>query len=748
MRTAGHSGQLSRRYFHWLLIQLVFIGGIGLWQCSEPPAEDITPPVPTLINPGSDLITVVNIYTLRARVTDNQKVAGVAFMQGSDTLGAGIREGSTSTYFYRWNTHGFANLDTVENVYVKAVDAAGNQASSETRRVVVDNRGIMPHPVEITDVSAPVSGGSLDKYKLSLTWTPTNAYYFNTYLIYRSENAHVDSLDTLIDSITVRNQSTYTDTHAMGIQKTFSYCIYVVVDSVWSPKSNIRSGTTGDWVEITLDQVTPVGKHTLRVHWNRMLDPYFRSYGVYRSLATTIDTTRDTLVFYSEDRNRNEFTDGGLHQNTRYTYQVWVTDTHGAVFKTNAVSARTLTLQPVDFVGATNVTKYTATIQWEPSSDAEFTGYRLTRSRDSLFTTQHDTLLMTNDVSHTAYSDLLLSQDRDYFYYLWVLDQDTLVTGPPLVVHTSPVTPVLLNSLEPGRYQFDMSWSQYQPVRNDFRAYVVTKTVNDTLTPVDTIRDLTTLNYTDTQNIAYGVNHTYKIAVLDTNGGIGFSNGIIAEPLRIHRANVVNIQPSGQDGLVLQWEWADQAESDFAAFQIHRYTDLFILQNGDTTWIGDELLEEVPAALQWKSSDVVTTISNAAQRSYTDNAIQQSEGDYAYQVMVVDSRGNMEGGEILGNFVAMTLPSVTLLAPANITSHSATLLWTPAQAASVYELYFNTDSTGMSRENSELVAETVNLQVNVTGLGSGVTYWFAVWAQDSRGNYSDRSNLVKVETLF
>ncbi|MCF7802077.1 MAG: fibronectin type III domain-containing protein [Candidatus Marinimicrobia bacterium] len=744
----GHSRHSIHWFLRWGLTLLLFMGGVTLWQCSEPPAEDVTPPVPVIINPASDLNTAVNVYTLRARVTDNQKVAGVAFMQGTDTLGRGIQEENTSYYYYRWNTHSFANLDTVENIYVEAVDAAGNQASSETRRVVVDNRGVAPHPVEITNVSAPVTGGSIDKYQLNITWTPTNAYYFDTYLLYRSEDEQVDSLDTLIDSITIRSQSAYADTHAMGIQKSFSYCIYVVVDSIWSAKSNIKSGTTGDWVEIELDQVTPVGKHTMQVHWNRTLDPYFKSYRVYRSRFAAIDTTRDTLVFYSEDHNRNEFTDGGLHQNTNYTYQVWVTDTHGAIFKTDPVSARTLALQPAEFVGATNVTKYSATIQWEPSSDAEFSGYRLTRSADSLFMAEHDTLLVTNDVSRTAYSDLFLNGDRDYFYYLWVLDPDTLVTGPPLVVHTRSVTPVILNSLVPGRYQFEMSWSQYLPVRSDFRAYVVTKTVNDTLTPVDTIRNLTTLTYTDTKDIAYGVNHTYKIAVLDTNGGVGFSNGIMAEPLRIHRANVVNIQPSGQDGLILQWDWADQPESDFAAFQINRYTDLFILQNGDTTWIGDELLEEVPAALLWKSSQIVTTITNVAQRSYTDNAIQQSEGDYAYQIMVKDSRGNLEGGEILGNFVAMTLPSVTLLAPANITNHSATLLWTPAQAASAYELFYNTDSTGMSRDNSELVAETVNLQANVTGLGSGVTYWFAVWARDSRGNYSERSNLVKVETLF
>ena len=218
--------------------------------------------------------------------------------------------------------------------------------------------------------------------------------------------------------------------------------------------------------------------------------------------------------------------------------------------------------------------------------------------------------------------------------------------------------------------------------------------------------------------------------------------------MRINRANVVNIQPSGQGGLVLQWEWASDPEPDFSAYQINRYSDLFIIQNGDTTRLGDNLLAQVPAALQWNQSTTVATINNIAQLSYTDNSINQNNANYGYQIMVVDSRGNMEGGEILGNFVAMTLPSVTLLAPTNLSAHSATLIWTPGQAADSYLLYSNTDSTDMNRDNSTLQLETTNLQATISGLGSGVTYWFAVWAKDSRGNYSDRSNRVKVQTLF
>jgi len=164
--------------------------------------------------------------------------------------------------------------------------------------------------------------------------------------------------------------------------------------------------------------------------------------------------------------------------------------------------------------------------------------------------------------------------------------------------------------------------------------------------------------------------------------------------------------------------------------------------------MADTLLSEVPATLEWNQSVTIATIENLAQLSYTDNSINQTEILYAYQIMVQDLRGNLEGGEVMGNFVAMTLPSVVMLSPTNITTHAATLNWAAAQAADSYLLYSNLDSTGMSRDNSVLQRETVNLQANVSGLWSGVTYWFAVWAKDSRGNYSERSNLVKVQTLF
>ena len=367
--------------------------------------------------------------------------------------------------------------------------------------------------------------------------------------------------------------------------------------------------------------------------------------------------------------------------------------------------------------------------------------------RSSAFTIR-DTLIQTTDIAATSFTDLNLAENATYYFWIWTVDLDTAVTGSPLTVNTRAITAVILQALTPGRYRFDLSWTQYLPVRNDFSAYVITKTVNDVQSGVDTIRTLTTLSYTDTNNIRYGVNHIYSVATLDTNGGVGYSNGLTAEPERIKRANVTNIQASGQGGLVLQWDWATVPEPDFQAYRINRYTDLFVLQASDTIWLADTILETVPLALQWRQSTLVTTTTNIAQLSYTDNSIDQATGTYAYQVMVEDRHGNQEGGEILGNFVAMELPTVVLAEATNITAHGATLVWTPAQAANFYLLYSNTDSTGMSRENSALQAETVNLQAAVTGLGSGVTYWYAVWAKDSRGNFSQRSNLVKVQTLF
>lgn len=730
------------------VLTLVIMFGAWLVSCQQAATEDITPPVPTLTSPASNGVTVVDIYTLRARVTDDQRVAGVAFMHGSDTLGVGIQEGTSGNYYYHWDTHKYANLDTVKNIYVRAEDGTGNSASSDTRRVVVDNTGVRPRAVSLTDVSAPLVGGSPDKYRLKLTWEPTVDYYFQKYLIYRDTTSAVDSNSTFIDSIITKTQSTYLDTHAMSIQKTCYYAIYVVADSLWSVASNVRGGTTGDWVNIELNQAVAVGKHAIQIHWNRSLDPYLATYQVFRTQASAIDTTRDSCVFITTDRSQNEFTDVGLQQNTRYMYRVYLTDTHGSVFATNSTALRTLTLQPVAIIGSSNITKYTATIQWEPSSDTDFSGYQMTRSPDTLFAAVHIVALETNDISKTSFTDNYLSQNQTYYYYLWVVDADTAVTGTPLAIHTRSIVPVSLNTLDPSRYRFDLSWSEYLGVRNDFKAYVVTKTVNNQLSSVDTIWSQATLTYTDENDIAYGVNHTYQIATLDTNSGVGYSNSMLAEPLRINRANVTTIQPSGQDGLVLQWDWASDPETDFQAYLINRYADLFIFKNGDTLRLRDTLMSEVPATLEWNQSVSVATIENVAQLSYTDNSINQTEQYYAYQIMVMDSRGNLEGGEILGNFVAMTLPTVTLLNPTNITAHGATLSWTPGQAADSYLLYSNLDSTGMSRDNSDLRTETVDLQFTVAGLGSGVTYWFAVWAKDSRGNFSERSNMVKVQTLF
>ena len=149
---------ITRRLIRISGLTLLMVSG---WQCQKPATEDITPPVVTLISPSTNLVTVIGNYTLRARVTDDRQVGGVAFMQGADTLGVGQKEGGSDKFRFNWDTHAYFNLDTVKNIYAKAIDGTGNRANSQPRNVVVDNRGVPPNPVVLQGVSPPISNGQI-----------------------------------------------------------------------------------------------------------------------------------------------------------------------------------------------------------------------------------------------------------------------------------------------------------------------------------------------------------------------------------------------------------------------------------------------------------------------------------------------------------------------------------------------------------------------------------------------------------
>jgi hypothetical protein len=95
-------------------------------------SADVTPPAVTLTSPSGGE-TVRGTLTLAADASDDSGVARVEFLVDGATVGSD----STAPYALDWSSA--SGSDGVKSVAARAVDAAGNEATSSPRTIAVDN---------------------------------------------------------------------------------------------------------------------------------------------------------------------------------------------------------------------------------------------------------------------------------------------------------------------------------------------------------------------------------------------------------------------------------------------------------------------------------------------------------------------------------------------------------------------------------------------------------------------------------
>jgi hypothetical protein len=149
---------------------------------------DSVPPSTSLASPtGGSILT--GSVTLTATATDNVSVSQVTFLVNGQQVGTGTNS-SGSTYSLIWNSASIA--DGTYQVTVKAIDEAGNSATSGPATVYIANHNLLQNP------SLETASGS----------TPTcwllGGYGTNTYTWSRTSNAHTGSWaeNLLISSFT------------------------------------------------------------------------------------------------------------------------------------------------------------------------------------------------------------------------------------------------------------------------------------------------------------------------------------------------------------------------------------------------------------------------------------------------------------------------------------------------------------------------------------------------------------------
>ena len=180
-------------------------------------------------------------------------------------------------------------------------------------------------------------------------------------------------------------------------------------------------------IPVEIYEPTDVTKHTGRLSWEKSVDYDFSHYILYRDTTAEVTANSDT-VHLIENQNQTSYTDigegvspFGLLEDTEYRYRIFVHDVFGrSTGSDSTVSLRTLLPQPVRVRATANITKYTAELRWDASSE-DVAYYRLHRGSSPL-ESELDSL-KGFPAETVSYTDSGLTASTTYYYYLYLIDE-------------------------------------------------------------------------------------------------------------------------------------------------------------------------------------------------------------------------------------------------------------------------------------------------------------------------------------
>jgi fibronectin type 3 domain-containing protein len=217
----------------------------------------------------------------------------------------------------------------------KFTDAAGNQAPTRTAfgKVTILKA---PEPVNLL----PPFGVPGSFSSITLNWSQSSESDFAAYRVYRSTSSGVGLNSELVNSITSRTTTTYTDT-VLNENTWYHYRIFVFDANNLSNGSNEDSTRTNvnlPPTAVVLATPSRVDSTSLSLNWTQNGDTDFSSYRVYRDTTATV-TTADDLATIINQAGTTTYTDKNLNAGKRYYYSVLVYDKQGLFTPSNIQSA-------------------------------------------------------------------------------------------------------------------------------------------------------------------------------------------------------------------------------------------------------------------------------------------------------------------------------------------------------------------------------------------------------------------------
>ena len=211
-------------------------------------------------------------------------------------------------------------------------DRAGNRAPQKKLPFIIT----IANPPQTPELTAIGSGED----QIELSWFIPYLNDFDQYRLYRSETSAVDENSHLVTSITVQNNTTYTDTD-LEPGTTYYYRVYIYDRSGLSSASNTVSRKTEDneVPEAVTVAIEEVDSTNFRLSWTRNDDEDFASYRIYRDTESGVTDEPSKLLAIENSQSSTTYSDQGITVGQTYYYRVYVFDRHGASIGSNEVYA-------------------------------------------------------------------------------------------------------------------------------------------------------------------------------------------------------------------------------------------------------------------------------------------------------------------------------------------------------------------------------------------------------------------------
>ncbi|HUO30518.1 MAG TPA: hypothetical protein VMU80_14940 [Bryobacteraceae bacterium] len=474
----------------------------------------------------------------------------------------------------------------------------------------------------------------------------------------------------------------------------------------------------------TITSVVANSPSETTVYWT----PPTNTNGLTKYLVYGGTSPSNLTIYATQPSTKTSYLDTPLNPATTYYYGLVAVEDGINSPLSNVVSVTTLPLPnaPMNVTAkATSETK--VTLSWTevlPTGGLPIGNYQIYRgTTPGLFTA------LPNRTTATTYTDTTVSANTTYYYEIVAYDTSSNKSLPsnPVSVATPPApnAPTNVVATAKSATNVTVTWSETIPPNGlSVTSYKIYRSTSLPVTTSDYVATRSTQSYTDTTVVA-GTTYYYAISAIDS----GNDASALSSPAKVTTSsppnaptNVVATANSATKVTVTWTETIPTGGLPISTYKIYRSTSLPVT-----------------------TADYVTSRTT---QSYTDTTV-SAKTTYYYAIAALDSSNTLSP---LSSTASVTTPPMPN-APTNVTATAksatdVTVTWaetipTGGLSVSTYKIY---RSTSLPVTTANYVASRTTMSYTDTTVTGGITYYYAIAAQDSGGDLSALSSPASVTT--